>query len=307
MSGSSAAPEIGLFLNIGEQMMGGSTAGWDDIKAMALLAEEVGFRSIWLPDHLLFRMEPGNPEGFRESMSILSALAAVTSTVELGAAVNCTSFRNPALFAKMVETIDEISGGRMVVGLGAGYHDPEYLAFGYPIDYRYSRFVEAFDIITGLLRSGSVNLDGTFYSANHCLLTPRGPRPQGPRIMVGTTGYKMLELTAQHADEWNGWLATHGNNPADVVPMRELVDAACERVGRDPATLERSVGLLASATGVKKAHVSRLGPVLTGSNDELVEVFHQFGEEGIDRIQLWAYPNTMAGIEAFGGVLTELN
>src|SRR5690606_26859708 len=162
---------------------------------------------------------------------------AVTERVELGAAVNCVSFRSPALLAKMADTIDEISGGRFVLGLGAGYHDPEYEAFSFPTDHRYSRFVEAFTIIRGLLRDGAIDFEGRFYSAREGELRPRGPSPNGPRIMIGTTGKKMLRLTAEHADEWNGWLPTRTNHPSAVPAMREAVDAACQEAGRDPATL----------------------------------------------------------------------
>ena len=299
--------KVGLFINLAERMMDGETPRWSDIQTMAKLAEDIGFDSIWVPDHLLFRMEEDNPEGFWECMSVLSALAAVTNRVELGAAVNCTSFRNPALYAKMADTIDEISGGRFVVGLGAGYHDPEYQAFGYPTDHRYSRFVEAFTIIRGLLRDGAIDFEGKYYSARDCELRPRGPRPSGPRILIGTLGPKMLRLTAEYADEWNGWLATRGNDPSQVAPMRELVDAACAGVGRDPATLARSVGVLASATGVAQAHVSRLTPPLTGSPDDLAATLHRFAGEGIGHVQIWAYPNSPAGIEAFAPVLETLD
>lgn len=299
--------KVGLFINIGERMLAGETPRWKDIEATAKLAEEIGFDSIWVPDHLLFKMEPDNPEGFWEAMSMLSAMAAVTERVELGAAVNCTSFRNPALFAKMVDTVDEISGGRFVLGLGAGYHDPEYAAFGYPTDHRYSRFVEAFTIIRGLLRDGTIDFEGKYYSARECELLPRGPRTSGPRIMIGTTGAKMLRLTAEHADEWNGWLPTRTNHPSAVPAMREMVDAACDEVGRDPATLGRSLGVLVSGTGITQTHLSRLDAPLTGSAEELAAYFRQFADEGIDGLQVWAYPYTPEGLEAFAPVLEILD
>ena len=299
--------KVGVFINVAERMMDGATPRWADIREMATVAEDVGFDSVWTPDHLLFRMEPGEPEGFWEAMSVLAGIAAVTSHVELGAAVNCASFRNPALFAKMAETIDEISGGRFVAGLGAGYHDPEYEAFGFPTDHRYSRFAEAFTIIRSLLREGRVDFEGTYYSARECELRPRGPRPNGPRIVLGTLGPKMLRLAAEYADEWNGWLPTRGNDPANVESMTELVDAACAEVGRDPATLARSVGVLMSPVGRRQPHVSRLHPALTGSPEELAGYLRDFAARGIDHVQVWVYPCTPPAIDAFGRVLETLD
>ena len=116
--------------------------GWSQLRDIAMLAEEVGFGSIWLDDHLLYHMRgAAEPNGNWESWSILSALAACTRTVELGNLVLGMGFRNPALLAKMADTADEISGGRLILGVGTGYHEVEYNAFGYPYDHRYARFI----------------------------------------------------------------------------------------------------------------------------------------------------------------------
>src|SRR5438046_2801072 len=141
-------------------------------------------------DHLTMR-EGTQTTPVWEGWSLLSALAASTRRVELGTLVVATSFRNPALLAKIADTVDEISGGRLVLGLGAGWHEPEYLAFGYPFDHRVSRFAEAIAIIHGLLRDGCVDFDGTYSSPRDCELRPRGPRPQGPPIMIGSTSPRM--------------------------------------------------------------------------------------------------------------------
>ena len=117
--------------------------------------------SFWLPDHLLFRFPRSIQQGAWDAWSLLAALAATTRTIEIGPLVACTSFRNPALIAKMADTIDEISGGRLILGLGAGWHEPEYAAFGFPYDHRVSRFDEALQIITALLRTGHVDFQGT--------------------------------------------------------------------------------------------------------------------------------------------------
>ena len=152
--------KVGLILPDTEREMGGATASWSDLAAMARMAEDLGFDSIWNADHLIYRFPGKEVQGPWESWSLLAALAAVTSRVEIGPLVSCTSFRNPALLAKIADTVDEISGGRLVLGLGAGWHEPEYIAFGYPFDHRVSRFAEAIAIIHGLLRTGHVDFDG---------------------------------------------------------------------------------------------------------------------------------------------------
>ena len=156
--------------------------GWSELRDIAMLAEEVGFDSIWLDDHLLYHMRgAAEPNGNWESWSMLSALAACTKTVELGNLVLGMGFRNPALLAKMADTVDEISGGRLILGVGTGYHEVEYNAFGYPYDHRYARFEEAIQIVSALLKTGEVDFDGQYYKARECLLKPRGPRPTARR------------------------------------------------------------------------------------------------------------------------------
>jgi len=196
---------VGLILPDTEREMGGGTARWRDLAEMARLAEELGFDSIWNADHLIYRFPNRDEQGPWECWSILAALAVVTSRVEIGPLVSCTSFRNPALLAKIADTVDEISGGRLVLGLGAGWHEPEYLACGYPFDHRVSRFAEAIAIIHGLLRTSRVDFVGTYYSAVDCELRPRGPRRQGPPIMIGSTSPRMLALLAKYGDIWNAW------------------------------------------------------------------------------------------------------
>jgi alkanesulfonate monooxygenase SsuD/methylene tetrahydromethanopterin reductase-like flavin-dependent oxidoreductase (luciferase family) len=165
---------VGLFLTPMEYQASGTTTRWRDVLAMAKRAEAVGFDSLWLPDHLIVQWgwEGSEPEGVWEGFSLLAALAAVTERVELGTLVACTGFRNPALLAKMADTIDEISGGRVVLGIGAGWHEPEFRAFGYPFDHRVSRFDEAVTIIHGLLKQGQMTFNGRYYQVRDCELRP---------------------------------------------------------------------------------------------------------------------------------------
>src|ERR671917_570668 len=232
--------KIGLFAPHFEQPWNGGSLRWADIAAMAQRAEEVGFDSIWLPDHLLFRFPQVNQQGAWDAWSLLAALAATTRSIEIGPLVACSSFRNPALIAKMAATIEEISGGRLILGLGAGWHEPEYVAFGFPYDHRVSRFAEALQIVTGLLRTGHVDFEGAYYTTRDCELRPRGPRPEGPPILVGGSGPRMLRLTARYADAWN---ADRQNDLAAVQALNARVDDACHEVGRDPASLSRVIGI----------------------------------------------------------------
>src|SRR5689334_5578024 len=183
------AVKVGAFLPLAETQMAGKTPRWSDVRAMARAAEDVGLDSIWVCDHLRFKF-PGVEESTYECVTMLAALAAVTERVEIGSLVICTGFRNPAVLASMANTVEEISGGRIILGLGAGYHQPEYSAFGIPYDHRVSRFEEALHIIATLLRERHVDFEGRFYSARDCALAISGPRPEGPPIMIGTTGQR---------------------------------------------------------------------------------------------------------------------
>jgi alkanesulfonate monooxygenase SsuD/methylene tetrahydromethanopterin reductase-like flavin-dependent oxidoreductase (luciferase family) len=236
---------------------------------------------------------------------LLAALAAVTERVEVGTLVMCAGFRNPALLAKMADTVDEISGGRLILGLGAGWNEPEYRAFGYPFDHRVDRFEEALTIITGLLRQGHVDFEGTYYQARDCELRPRGPRSGGPPIMIGTTGKRMLGLTAWHADQWNVWYSHTGNRVEGVTSLLADLDAACAEAGRAPQGLERTVAVLAEVGPHAPSTMSV--PPLTGSPAALASALRAYAEKGVSHLQVWLEPNTLAGIEAFAAVLETLD
>ena len=285
--------------------------GWTELRDIAVLAEDVGFDSIWVDDHFLYHYE-GNaePNGNRESWAMLSAIAACTKTVELGHLVLGLGFRNPALLAKIADTVDEISGGRLILGVGAGYHELEYRAFGFPYDHRYDRFAEALHIVHGLLRNGEIDFVGKYYQARDCVLRPRGPRPEGPPIMVGTTGHKMLRLTAKYADMWNAyWTSTH-NSPRGVAPLRARIDEACEEVGRDPATLQRTVTVLTADAdadpwwnALPTGHDYEALEPLSGEPAEIAEGLRAYWREGISHVQISMDKISTKAIERFAPVL----
>jgi alkanesulfonate monooxygenase SsuD/methylene tetrahydromethanopterin reductase-like flavin-dependent oxidoreductase (luciferase family) len=304
--------KIGLMLPQTEGLRQKGMARWAEIRELALLAEDVGFDSLWVVDHFLYQLlgeERGR--GVWECWSLLSALAATTRKVELGTLVLGMGFRNPALLAKMADTVDEISDGRLILGLGAGYHEREYRAFGYPFDHRVSRFVEAIRIVHGLLREGRIDFAGQYYEARECELRPRGPRPKGPPILIGSIGPRMLDLAARYADGWNAYYDDTRNSVANIPRLRELVDAACRTAGRDPATLTRTITVLAGDEADPDASWNRLPTAygrlelkpLSGSPEDVAAELTRYAGEGISHIQMSLDPTTPETIASFARVL----
>lgn len=289
--------KVGIMLPESEREMAGATAGWSDFLAMGQAIESLGFDSLWFADHLLMRVPDHEPQGAWEAMSILSALAATTKRVTLAPFVAATAYRNPALTAKIAETIDEISGGRFILGLGAGWAKPEYDAFGYPYDHRASRFEEAIQIITSMIRTGSATFVGEYFVMQNCELRPRGPRPEGLPIMIGTfDGDRMMRLSAQFADHWNVWATVTGNSAANVPALQQNMDEICRSMGRAPETLERSVAVLVDFEGAY-GRPGQQHPSLTGTPREIADEFLRYAEAGVDHLQVYPDPCTIEGFE----------
>jgi alkanesulfonate monooxygenase SsuD/methylene tetrahydromethanopterin reductase-like flavin-dependent oxidoreductase (luciferase family) len=312
--------KVGLQIPHWEGGFGGKTPRWADLLALAGLAEDVGFDSLWVVDHALTldaefftgigrpvppEFADETPGGYLEGWTLLTALAATTKRIELGTLVACTGYRNPALLAKMADTLDEISGGRLILGLGAGDSMFEHRAMGYPTDRLISRFEEALTIVRRLLREGSLDFAGTYNRLEGFELRPRGPRPGGPPILLGTlaTGPRMLRLTARHADVWNGWIAFGSNHPDVVPPMRERIDAACRAEGRDPASLERSLAVQIAFFGRR---VPGSEPI-TGSPEEVAASLRALAAEGIGHVQVILAPTTSETVAGFRAVLDLLD
>jgi len=284
---------------------------WPELLDMIRAIEDLGYDSVWVGEHLLYRWTDREPRGPWEAWSMLAAIAASTSRIEFGPLVACTNFHNPAVLAKQAATIDEISGGRLILGLGAGWNETEFRAFGFPFDHRVDRFEEAFTIIRTLLQEGAIDFDGHFFQARDCELLPRGPRPEGPPIMIGSNGPRMLRIALPHAQSWNTWFADTDNRPAGVGPLREKVDAACRDAGRDPAEVERTVAVLVRIPGgtgrVQGDYAKRQQTPLEGTPDEMAEVLRAYAREGIGHVQLVLDPITRASVEAIAPVLTRLD
>ncbi len=305
--------KIGLLLPQAEGMRGPGVRGWREVSDMARVAEDVGFDSLWLVDHLLYKLDgEDDARGVWEVWSLLSAIAAVTNRVELGTLVLAMGWRNPALLAKMADTVEEISNGRLILGLGSGYHKHEYDAFGFPFNYKVSRFEEAIQILHGLLRNGEVDFEGKYHFARECELKPRGPRPQGPPILMGTVQPRMMACMAKYADLWNAYYDDTHNKVDGIRRLRPIVDEACTNEGRDPATLERTVtALVADANAdpwwdkLPTENWVEEGPLvpLAGAPEEIAKVLLEYQREGIAHLQICLEPTTSESIEAFARVL----
>jgi probable F420-dependent oxidoreductase len=285
---------------------------WPEILDMARAIEDLGYDSIWLGEHLLYRWPDRAPRGPWEAWATLAGLAAVTSRVTIGPLVACTAFHNPAILAKRADTIDEISGGRFVFGLGAGWNETEFRAFGVPFDHRIARFEEAFTIIRKLLSDGAVDFAGTYYQARDCELLPRGPRAGGPPLMIGSTGERMLRITAPHVDSWNAWYADTGNRTSGVAALKDKVDAACAEVGRDPAAIERTVAVQVRLPGgsgrtMGNESTADTAPALEGPIEAMADELRAYARAGIAEVQLVLDPIDRPSIERFAGVLRLLD
>jgi probable F420-dependent oxidoreductase len=282
---------------------------WPEVRDMAVAAEDVGFDSLWVGDHLLYRQADG-PVGPWEAWSILAALAAVTERVKLGPLVAATAFHNPAMLAKKAATIDEISNGRLILGLGAGWNRTEFDAFGFPFDHRASRFEEAFTIIRTLLTEGEIDFRGKYYTASDCVLDPPA-RSEGIPLMIGSEGPRVLSMALPHVGIWNGWHSWYGNSPNGAATLNIAVDEACELAGVDPTTIERTVTVLVrtpEGTDAPKGSPNRATSTpVAGSPNAIADQLREFAAIGIDEVQLVVDPITVRSIEWLGDVLSALD
>ena len=298
---------VGWLLTTFTGGLDGVTPRWDDLRSLVRLAEDAGFDSVWVPDELIWHFDDAPTLGFWESWTLVSAIAAITSRIEIGTLVSCTQYRSPALLAKMADTADEVSGGRFTLGLGAGWSADQFRAFGAEADHPVDRFEEALSIVQALLRDGHISFSGRHYKVADCVLEPRGPRPGGIPIVVGGLGPRMLRLAARHADAWSGFLVRRDLR-SEIPRLRGEVDAACRQVGRDPSSLPRMVAAMA-AFGDRPV---RLGPsdwterALRGSPEEIAAQMRWLADQGVTHLQLGVLPTTPSNLERLGTAIEVL-
>jgi probable F420-dependent oxidoreductase len=278
---------------------------WPESVAMARAAEEVGFDSIWLGDHLLYRGD-GRPErGPWEAWTTLAGLAAVTERVTLGPLVACAAFHPPGLLAKMAASIDELSGGRFVLGIGAGWNRTEFDAFGIPFDHRVSRFEEAFAIVRSLLAGERVTFDGRFHHADDAVLLP--PPSRRTPLMIGSDGERVLRIALPHVDAWNTWYDRYGNTPEGFAALNARIDAAAAEAGRDPHDVTRSACVrVVLDRAADERPIDPSCPPLEGSTERIADGLRAIAEAGAHEAILVVTPIDERTIRELGPVLASL-
>ncbi len=284
---------------------------WPEYLAMARAAEDVGFDTLWLGDHLLYRYPDGSTRGPWEVWTMLSAIAASTSRIRLGPLVAAAGFHAPAMLAKLAATVDEVSGGRLILGIGAGWNETEFRAFGFPFDRRIARFEEAFTIIRTLLQEGSIDFDGQYHQARDCVLLPPPARPGGPPIMVGSSGPRMLEITLPHVQSWNTWYKEIGNSAAGLEPLLRNLDDACRKAGRIPSDVERTAAMLVRLPGgtgrvMGDTSQAEISPV-EGPPSAIADRLREYAALGVAEVQLVVDPITIEAITSLAPVLADLD
>jgi alkanesulfonate monooxygenase SsuD/methylene tetrahydromethanopterin reductase-like flavin-dependent oxidoreductase (luciferase family) len=297
--------ELGLVLPMEESWTDGSTPRWVEIRELATRAEAIGFDTVWIPDELLWRPPDGQVRGWWECVAMAGAVAAATSRVKVGTWIMSGLHRNPGLTAKAVETLDEISAGRFVFGLGSGHDGRQAHAFGLPEDHIIGRFEEAVEIIVPLLRAGRADFEGTYHAARDLEQRPVGPRPGRIPIMIGAKGPKMLRLAALHADTWS-WYVEERSDLEEFGPRLAALEAACLEVGRDPASIGRSAGIIVEPTDITGAAEALAIPV-RGSAEEIADELRAFRAGGFTQIEILLWPLTLAALEAKAPVLELLD
>jgi alkanesulfonate monooxygenase SsuD/methylene tetrahydromethanopterin reductase-like flavin-dependent oxidoreductase (luciferase family) len=268
---------------------------WPEIVAMARAADETGFDSIWLGDHLLYRGGGTPDRGPWDAWTQLAALAALTHRVDLGPLVASTAFHPPGVLARMAASIDELSGGRFVFGIGAGWNEPEFRAFGFPFDRLASRFEESFEIVRRMLAGETVTFSGEFHRVEDAVLLPR-PARRVP-LMVGSNGARVLAAALPHVDAWNTWYSWYGNTPDGFAEQSAKIDAACVRAGRPSREVRRSACVLVTVgAGGERPHDSPPVPA-----KRLAEHLGGLADAGLDEAILVVDPVTERSIRDIAG------
>jgi probable F420-dependent oxidoreductase len=275
---------------------------WSEYAAIARAAEEVGFDSIWVGDHYLYRDDGRAERGPWDAWTLLAALAGVTERVSLGPLVACLAFHEPAVLAKMAATVDEVSGGRLVFGIGAGWNETEFRAFGIPYDHRVARFEEAYPIIRQLLAGERVTFEGEYVHVDDAVLLP--PPARRPKMMIGSSGKRMLAAALPTVDAWNSWFDDYGNSIEGYASLRDRIDDACSSAGRDPAEVERSVCALVTLDGGAGERRVRDGVVpVGGSLPQVSDHLAGLADLGVAEVIVVADPITERSVRDLGDVV----
>jgi alkanesulfonate monooxygenase SsuD/methylene tetrahydromethanopterin reductase-like flavin-dependent oxidoreductase (luciferase family) len=300
-----------------------SDVHWDEVLPVAEAAVDAGFDALYVPDHLLLPLSeaelkrraglnaPDEPddewEGFLECFTVLTALAVAVPRVRIGSLVTCTSYRNPALLAKIAATLDDVSGGRLVLGLGSGDSMGEHRMFGFPEDQPVRRLEEALGILKALFRGQAVDVATELHRLHGARLVPSPARPGGPPILIGTLNprARMQRLVAQYADIWNGWLAYTDSSPAAAERQLRIIDDACRNHGRNPESLTATIAVACDMPGSGYTAGPGERP-LEGTPREMATALRGHAALGIAEVQILLTMEGVRGVEAFRPVIAEL-
>jgi len=286
---------LGLMIPVSQGHAFGASPGYADILAMSQQAAETGLDGLWFADHFSFPGENGL-RGSWDAWTLMAAIAAAVPGMTIGPMVACTAYRNPGVIAKMTEMLAEITGGKFILGLGAGWQKDEYDQFGIRFEPRVSQFEEALEIISGLVRNGEANVQGTYYQANNARNLPRASHGPSVPIMIGSSSERMLGLLARHADAWNtGW---YGSTDGIAEKISRL-DAACVKAGRNPETVFRTVCIAIAGDGYTG---SRPNP-FRGDVAAQVQFLRDLESLGFRHICIGLDPCTPESIAAFAPVV----
>ena len=295
---------LGFAALIMENPVGGEVPGWEAIRTWAELSESHGFDTFWIPDELVWE-DAENPErtaGWWECVSVAAAVSAVTDGIQIGTWVLSALHRNPGLTVKAVETLDEISGGRLVFGFGAGHAGRQGEAFGFPLDKTVGRYEEALKVVVALLRDGEADYSGDFHSAVRQQSRPRGPSCGTIPLMLGGHGPRTIGLAVDYADVWSGY-ATSSSQPEAFVDRLQLLDEVCEKKGRDPKDIGRSIGVAVVPPGTEPGWLTEGNEPVSGSTEEIAETLLKFADLGVDSIELMMDTDPGEGIPALSDAL----
>jgi alkanesulfonate monooxygenase SsuD/methylene tetrahydromethanopterin reductase-like flavin-dependent oxidoreductase (luciferase family) len=291
--------QVGLVLPLNQLGPDRTTVRWTAIRAMAERAEALGFDTIWVPDELVWFHEGRTPQGAWDGVSMAGAVAAVTTTAQVGTWVLSALHRNPGIIAKTVETLDEISGGRFVFGLGAGHAWPgQARAFGLPEDAIFARFEEALEIIVPLLRDGRAEYEGRYHAARGLVQAPLGPRLGRIPLMIGGNGPKGQRHAVRHADIWSAYVEEQAT-VEEVGPRIAMLEAICAEEGRDPGSIGRSIGVFVNPL----VEVLDRPALLSGPPERIAERVATFRDAGYTRAELMLATGDPEAVDALAPML----
>jgi alkanesulfonate monooxygenase SsuD/methylene tetrahydromethanopterin reductase-like flavin-dependent oxidoreductase (luciferase family) len=297
---------IGLVLPMLEHPETGEKPSWKLISQQVAMAETAGFDTVWVADELLWRVPDWHgPSGWWECVALAGAVAASTTTIKVGTWVLSALHRNPGLMVKSVHTLDEVSGGRFVFGLGSGHAGDQGQTFGFPLDRTVGRFEDALEIIVPALRGNIVSHAGKYHGSKSLESRPRGPSNGSIPLMMGAHGPRTMGLAIKYADIWSCFATTSSHPPA-FAEMVELFERSCAENDRDSTSIGRSVGVFVEPTPTRNAEQLGFGVTIGGSTDEIVDAIGGFADLGFTRVELIPWPNEPKSVEALAPVVDQL-